>query len=584
MEQFRKNQIREILDIDRNISKQVMGRQRKQAQQQDENIVPKRMRDLEIEVSVDKTIESLQGILQQKKDALEELLQTKSSNSKAFLSVIDTSAVTSSWNAVVRLYQTPSITNQTQEMIKVKAQDIKPFIDAMQFGLFELAKSLIEESKVVSMVSSLSVYTSIKEQLEESQFRLLSPTELQSQINSYVSDLPENVRDKLKVGFTKAKIPQGIQLPTSDFKERLKDIETELGVTLDAPQLRDLPRSELTKRFTSGLGLLRKQAKSFPELLKQVQLLKQKQKDINDALRDNYDDKTGFIKNELNNEIYNEMYKETTDKLNQYEAVLKALEEEAFFIPKKETPKDTIKSLEEQLEEKVREDRRDREFFEDEDKYEIERADEIPEGREMSDNQAIESKEEAEDRLLESSRGKNRIISPLARPVERDFDIEEKSVPPGVRDLVAGTDLTAQGFEELKKKEREFKNKPKSLIEYYCKDSYPDALTESGYLKTKYTIPGGVDKAKDKLWDEFFKGQAIEDIKKSGKGRTGKGKVPKKLPKTPRHSDNPIYRSFGQLRPCYNSSASSSSDEEGDPLDYDDDDNDPYRHYQARRR
>jgi len=139
MESLRKNQIREILDADYNISRQVVNRQRKQVDTMTDNVVPKRMRDLDIEVNSDKIVESINEKLNNKLATLESVL-SGNLDKKSEIELIDTSIVSGGWNQLVRYYKTPSLSRQSQEILKIKVQDLSTNIDAMVYGLSKLSE------------------------------------------------------------------------------------------------------------------------------------------------------------------------------------------------------------------------------------------------------------------------------------------------------------------------------------------------------------------------------------------------------------------------------------------------------------
>ena len=75
MESLRNKQIREVLDIWKNVGSQVFDREKSQVAMMNESVAPATQRDTVVEVDTDKGIENLQKILENKMNQLEFLLQ-----------------------------------------------------------------------------------------------------------------------------------------------------------------------------------------------------------------------------------------------------------------------------------------------------------------------------------------------------------------------------------------------------------------------------------------------------------------------------------------------------------------------------
>jgi hypothetical protein len=159
-----------------------------------ENVVAKRQRDVDIEVNVDKIVEALNEKMNQKLSLLENLFNRISD--KGFLEAINTSEVSAGWNTIVRYYQTAGISRTTQEMVKVKVQDLNNNVDAMVFGLAKLIGqfSRFKNTSIIDVSKANAVYLSIQEQLRLNQFRLIDAVEVDSQFRSAVARLSPETR------------------------------------------------------------------------------------------------------------------------------------------------------------------------------------------------------------------------------------------------------------------------------------------------------------------------------------------------------------------------------------------------------
>ena len=139
MQSLRDRQILEVLDEDRNINRQVFDREKEQVRVSQESILPKKTRDLEAETSVDKLVENINRIVENKLTSLEYLLSkivsTKdigdAEGRRSYNNVVSNGDIITNYNQLIRVYTVEGISRASQELIKVKLQDIKPNIDAI---------------------------------------------------------------------------------------------------------------------------------------------------------------------------------------------------------------------------------------------------------------------------------------------------------------------------------------------------------------------------------------------------------------------------------------------------------------------
>jgi hypothetical protein len=275
---LRAKQNMEILDVWKNLNSQIVGRENKQIQAFPESLLPKTQRDLGAEVNTDKSVENINRVLETKLGSLEYLVQQFASGQgvvgltktdvrttahQAEEQITNTGDVVPLWNSIVRLYQQQGLSRESQNVLKVKVQELSPNLDAITYGMNQAVDWVFRERNmnsslglmVLEFLRTLSVYTVIKSQVESGQFELLSMEQLQRQ---YKNTLEEQPSDRLAI--LKEYAPRGAITNTSirnipDFdilsrRQRLRDIANELGINprqLTGNQIGAMTGSEFNK-------------------------------------------------------------------------------------------------------------------------------------------------------------------------------------------------------------------------------------------------------------------------------------------------------------------------------------------------
>jgi hypothetical protein len=301
MTTLRDRQNMEILDVWKNINRQVVGRENKQIAVFPQSILPKQQRDLDVEVGTDKTIEQLSKVFEQKLAALEFYAQNaflprfsqseKEPFSQAFQAVTSTGDVIPLWNQVVRYFQTPGLNNISNDMVKAKVQELKANLNALQYGLKGvinesftgermgelLTRGNTEGAKVLELLRSLSVYTLISRQVDSGDLLLITGDELKSAYKNILQTLSTNQIQVLKavssekIHFTYAPL-RGIpafEAPSG----RIKALQEELGVAFPPDmisKLRNLPVGQLAERV-SKISKEPSEVKEYQELSRLIE-------------------------------------------------------------------------------------------------------------------------------------------------------------------------------------------------------------------------------------------------------------------------------------------------------------------------
>lgn len=258
---LRAKQNMEILDVFKDLHSQIVGRQNKQIQAFPETLLPKTQRDLGAEVNTDKAVERINQVLETKLGSLEYLVGEFVSGSRvgkpglltqepvrpqakqAEDIVTNTGDIVPLWNSIVRLYQEPGLSRESQNIIKVKVQELTPNLEAMVYGLNSAIDFVFRERIIIAplmlvvmeFLRTLSIYTVIKQQVDSGLLEQLSVEQLQ---RTYKNLLEEQSADRQAL--IKKYAPRGDITSTPirnipdfdvlDRKTRLKAIAEELGI------------------------------------------------------------------------------------------------------------------------------------------------------------------------------------------------------------------------------------------------------------------------------------------------------------------------------------------------------------------
>jgi len=261
---LRAKQNMEILDVFKDLHSQIVGRQNKQIQAFPETLLPKTQRDLGAEVNTDKAVERINQVLETKLGSLEYLVGEFASGpgidpmfmvkkdarlpgKQAEDIVTNTGDIVPLWNGIVRLYKEPGLSRESQNIIKVKVQELTPNLEAMVYGMnsamdYVFRQRVMNASlmlMIMEFLRTLSVYVVIKQQVDSGLLELLSVEALH---RTYKNLLEEQTSDRQAL--IKKYAPRGDitstpirNIPDFDVfgrQARLKAIAEELGIPVRA--------------------------------------------------------------------------------------------------------------------------------------------------------------------------------------------------------------------------------------------------------------------------------------------------------------------------------------------------------------
>lgn len=283
MTTIRDRQNMEMLDVWKNLNSQVFDRTKRQIAVFPQSVKPKTERDLTVEVNTDKSIEQLNKTFESKLAALEYLVQLlQSSNAVAgfeglvkkedasafaqsYQATINTGEVIPIWNQIVRYYQQQGLSKDSQEIVKVKTQELKPNLDALTYGIKKAVDFIFQNKnmnagqalKVMELLRALSIYTMIMSQVDDGSLGLISNFELETAYKNIFRSLSSNELEILKLYAPRGSITTNAirNIPdfgTKDTAQRLKQVEQELGIQFphymkQTSTMQKLPINELNK-------------------------------------------------------------------------------------------------------------------------------------------------------------------------------------------------------------------------------------------------------------------------------------------------------------------------------------------------
>lgn len=250
MQTLRDRQIREVLDEDLNINRRVNDLTRQKVRLSDETVAPKKTRDLEIEVSVDKLIENLNKILETKITALDYLLSRitrgegeigDAEGRRAFNFIVNNGDFITSYNQLIRLYTQPGLSRASSDMIRTKFQELKANIDAIIYGFSEAIQYLFDVNRpskdIFQMVRSQAVYDFVNQALYRgSSYKIIEQGDIAVSIQNVLAELSEVQRRALQE-IKNREDPRetsllNLPIETGAEEARINALEAEIGFRL----------------------------------------------------------------------------------------------------------------------------------------------------------------------------------------------------------------------------------------------------------------------------------------------------------------------------------------------------------------
>jgi len=244
--ELRNRQIREILDEDIGIYKQVIDRQFKSVGAYKESVSLKKERDIEAEVSIEKIIQQLQLKLQREVQQVEYLLSASEQrwderkNDKDIDNVYNmTGEILTLYNTAMRLYLKVGMSKDSQESIKIKMMQLNPALNASLQALESIVDFMFSngyvDNKLFWVFNTKSILQTIKDQIDESRFKIIDNSDVMATFKN-LAGLQSQERIQILKGLMSStaslKIRTFFNYPVDDYNlmDKLEQLEAEMGV------------------------------------------------------------------------------------------------------------------------------------------------------------------------------------------------------------------------------------------------------------------------------------------------------------------------------------------------------------------
>jgi hypothetical protein len=259
---LQRKQVAEILDEDRRINHRVLDREKEQVKVFTEQLKPKGEADLETEVSFEKDLEKLQGLLEQRISSAEDIIRSGgqagpiTQRTEAFNTLYNSAPLVASYNGVVRSITDPSVSNQTREAMKAKMGEIQNLANALVYGYTRVLTRLtgvgIQDESfrrfAPRLVSAQAVVALIQAQLFRNSYSIIRKGDVEAQISdlmaSYPRARPEDFGTKLDTIFNSAaQTPFFKDFGDDAIRRRAAQLAAEQGHPLSQDEFRRLSRT-----------------------------------------------------------------------------------------------------------------------------------------------------------------------------------------------------------------------------------------------------------------------------------------------------------------------------------------------------
>ena len=190
------------IDADKNISSQVLDRQRKHIAAFSSKVKPKSSNDEITQVNVETSIEALLELMNTKVSILETIINRGGGNQnqpqyiasyiKNASSYLDMMRL---YNNIIRYYKQASSSYQVRENIKLRLNDLNQFVNALVIGY----EASIAKTRNGTLVNALGLIKIIKTQLDSSVFDLIRESDLQRGTRDAIIDMTQEQRDNISV-------------------------------------------------------------------------------------------------------------------------------------------------------------------------------------------------------------------------------------------------------------------------------------------------------------------------------------------------------------------------------------------------
>ena len=250
MESLRNRQIRDVLDVWKDVNRQVFEREKRQVAEFEEEVLPKKTSDVGVEATADGILTNLKKLLEAKLSSLESTIpniafKLKNDLSRpTFVQATTIGDFVALFNSYIRLIQERSLPRSSQELLKVKLIEIQQPLQAIIYGFERLIDSIFrygqqaEVSKdMILLLQATAVYRFAKKEIDTNQYQLIDEGAIDSEYKLIVAEQSgerrEIIADLLKREGKALREQVLRQVPTfieRDDMNRVQALEDEYGI------------------------------------------------------------------------------------------------------------------------------------------------------------------------------------------------------------------------------------------------------------------------------------------------------------------------------------------------------------------
>ena len=302
---LRNRQVREILDEDINIYKQVIDRQFKSVKAYDEVVSEKKERDLEAEVSIEKIIQQLQLKLQREVQQAEYLLSASEQrwderkNDKDIDNLYShTGEILTLYNSAMRLYSKAGLSKDSQESIKIKLlqlnQPLNASLQALEAVIDFMFSNGYADNKLFWIFNTKSILETIKNQINGARFKIIDNSDIMATFKNLAglqSQERITILKELMNTTTPLKIRTFFNYPLDDYDlmDKVQQLQAEMGVDLSKSKLRDIPIAKaqlLVDEAQKNIPLYKVASQRISEIEAEIEENKREFNDLEQAIID----------------------------------------------------------------------------------------------------------------------------------------------------------------------------------------------------------------------------------------------------------------------------------------------------------
>jgi hypothetical protein len=207
-----RDEVADVQNYNKNQYKRVLELEKDWVKRWTDDVKPHTQLDRTVEQRTEKESEKVISLLQSRIDSLDKLyligdkiFKTTDMQNRSYLSdLTENSEIIRFYNDLIRSYIDLEISQDTREAIKTNIQSLKPYIDALVYGIQKIiidknfskpGNHLFNQTYLLKLITGLSIYTFIQKSLFRGTYSTITKNEIDFQLNQIVSkfDAPQTI-------------------------------------------------------------------------------------------------------------------------------------------------------------------------------------------------------------------------------------------------------------------------------------------------------------------------------------------------------------------------------------------------------